>query len=247
MQQERRRPAWRNAPLQFWLDAGINLLKERRISEAKYRGSIVKRRVLHFVAMSYWAAIVDYAKVSGLVVKKDDEYIEQAIGRLLGLSPSSYSRWLRNQTSPGADKVFGTLVLVLRKELDEVGLPRNSQVAWLAASSTLSRIRKEDLGLDRLQIDREEFALVRTLVQHPLSDVIRGVPRPYTKVDVYEDVIREVRRRFPAGVIRTIDAVEAAVERWLEPYILFRIGLLAAWEHLDDQAAGFAQGTVAAH
>ena len=53
------------------------------------------------------------------------------------------------------------------------------------------------------------------------------------KMDVIEDVLREVRNEFPRGAIRAAVDVKRAAAEWLLPYVLFRIGLLPTWEFLN--------------
>ena len=81
-------------------------------------------------------------------------------------------------------------------------------------------------GRSRLMI-----AAFLTLATFPLGD-----SRAASAVDIYADVLAKLRGHLPGGTAPSAASAERAIDRWLVPYLLFRVGLLAGWEHLDDEA-----------
>ena len=242
--QQQLRPIWKERPLSAWDDEGIRCLNELRIDETCHRNAL-RKRLLGSITFTYWQSLKKHAedpKQHATVPRKKDELIEQAIARHLGLHEAQPGRWATGETFPAADKVLGALVLVLRKEIDEVGFPRNREVAWQATSRTIQFIREQDCGLDRREIGRQEFSCVRWFVRHPESDLFLGRERYSSRKAIYRDVLDQLRRIARRTEddrerkIQTVADAERALDWWLIPCLLFRVGLLKSWEHLDDDA-----------
>ena len=91
------------------------------------------------------------------------------------------------------------------KEIDEVGLPRNRDVAWKSSQRTLGLISKEDCRLERLPLEPEALSALWFYVRHPRSRIL-GAPRRSPKSrrqrrgsKVYTDVLSEIGGRPPRG------------------------------------------------
>lgn len=218
-----------------WLEAGAREFHEAGIDEGNYRNEVLRDRLLKSIAFVYWNALTEFAERNRSVLKRNEsELIDQAIGRLLGVHASTSGRWVKGDTLPTADKLFGAVVLVLRKELGEISFPPNREVAWRAVSRTMSLIREAECKGDRREITREEFACARLLGRHPNADALLDRDRRETTKAVVRDVFSEVRKRFPR--VTTDGFVHSAAREWMRPYMFFSLGLLASWEFLDDDA-----------
>lgn len=235
--QEPHRPDWKDFPTAAWTREGLRYLKDELGTDEEAYRSKLKKHLFASMTLAYWRSMVRHAEENGLVQKKTpDELTEEAIARQLGLNPAQPGRWATGKTKPDADKVFGALLIVLRRELDEAGLPKNREVGWQMACRTITLIRKEDCKEVGPELRRDELSCVWWLVRHPQSDVLLGRSRPVTMKEIYKDVLGEVSRHFPAGTFRSVAEVERPIDRWLYPYLLFHVGLMAGWEHNDDEA-----------
>jgi len=211
-----------------WTEHGCEILRLRGIDEETYRHKTIKQRLMDAMAASNISALLHHAGCD-----------EEEVAKRLVLHPKTANRWLNNEVLPHARIFFGLLVVVLRKEIDEVRLPRNRVVAWEAISRTIAIIREKECGGDRKYLSREEFSCVRSMMRHPHADELspgNDEPDPILVRDVVEGVADQTRMAFPGGMLRTHRLVKNAIDAWAEPYVLFRLGLLKSWEFLDDFA-----------
>ena len=215
------------------VEAGAQAFVEAGVDETNYQNEVLKDRLLKSIAFVYWQALTAYADAERLVPKlNNDELIDQAIGRRLGVHASTSGRWVRGETLPTADKVFGTVVVVLRRELSEIGFPTNREVAWRTVSRTLSLVREVECRRDRRAITREEFTCVWLLGRHPDADAMLGGKPAAARQAVSTDVFNELRRRFPG--VTSSRFVQVTAGEWIRPYLFFALGLLRDWEFLND-------------
>ncbi len=224
-----------------WLALGEAFLRGKGIEVEDYQKPF-RDRMRESIAWPYWIALVQHVEASQAVTLGKNEDVQQAIGKFLIVHRSNYNRWFKEESLPGADKYFATVVILLRKELREVTVPANREVIWKAVSRTLSLVREADCEDGRHTISREEFAAARHFVTQQHSDVFMGAVRPTPKLTLLQNTSSWVRGIFPTGTIRTTQDVLRAVTNWHLPYVLFRIGLPRAWEILDVEAVGDAPG-----
>lgn len=218
-----------------WSEAGWQEFIKAGIDEGNYQNEVLRDRLLKSIAFVYWKALTEFAERDRLVSKRDaSELIDQAIGRFLGVHASTSGRWVKGETLPTADKLFGAVVLVLRKELGEISFPPNREVAWRAVSRTMSLIREAECGGDRREITREEFACVWLLGRHSNADALLGGKSVAARDAVIDDIANELYRRFRNNQSRRL--VNAVAAEWVRPYLFFSLGLLPCWEFLDDDA-----------
>ncbi|QEG27845.1 hypothetical protein GobsT_26090 [Gemmata obscuriglobus] len=219
-----------------WINEGYRLLGDANINDCEYQNVIIRQRIFNSITNAYWRAVVRYAGTVEPPLQRDNELPEQALLRLLGQNSGTISRWLNGRTPPQADKVLGSLVIVLVKEIEDIDLPPIREIAWQAVSQTMNVIRQEDLGRGPRTLSRQEFACVRWLARHVQSRAYaeghsRNTQNPELEAQVLTDVFHKVRLRFPevaAGL------VPVAISEWLRPYLLFRVGLLGGWRSLEE-------------
>lgn len=227
-------PDWSQHPQDVWAEEGFRLLDKLGKHPTNYSNKVMKDRVLESVTFAYWRALVTCAGRLTPSICEGDELVEQALGRRLGVNRSTTSRWMSGKTAPDGDKVFGGLLFAVKKEIHEVGFPRNREVAWQAVSRTFAIICDEDLNRGRRPIGREEFACVWWLARHPTGGHYLESGDAAVQAEVHRSVFAEVRRYFPG--LTSSAYVPAAVREWLIPYLLFLVGLPPMWEALDDAA-----------
>jgi hypothetical protein len=215
-----------------WVQVGFEQLMVLGIDCENFQREVIKDRLLKSIAFVYWTTLTDYAKAEhGLHVED--------IGRRLGVNRSTYNHWIKEENCPAAEKFFGVLVIVLKKEIQDVGFPCNREVSWRGVKRTLGLIRERECGLVRREPDREELACIRFVTCHRLGGKLvpkdRHIDSGAQEV-VFTDALRYLRKRFPNGRIRSSRLISQVIADWARPYVLFRVGLLKGWESLDDGA-----------
>lgn len=216
-----------------WLGLGLEVLKAAKTDEELFRNKMVKERLLDAMAAHNVDALVEHARKHAGI--GDDE-----VAKRLGLHRGTPIRWIKGRSQPHARLFFGVLVLGLRKEINEVSLPRRKEVIWEAVSRTLALIRERECGKDYRRPRQEEFACLRYLMRHPWGGEL-ALGKEEANLShvrkVLEDVGLEVNRLFPCGALGSLRAVKDTIDDWADAYALFRLGLPSDWEFLDEYAA----------
>lgn len=121
--------------------------------EDHYAKQTLRPRVLDSIAVAYWENLLDVLASRG-IFDKSSKVVEIGIGRRLGMDKGTLSRWKSGKSQADDRRFLGAVVVVMRTELDRVGLERRSEIIWRAVQRTLELVLAREL-LPGLRTRRE--------------------------------------------------------------------------------------------
>lgn len=237
------RPAlrWSDAPLLEWLEFGGARLAKYGFDDDDFRRVTLRGRILDSIARVFWEALTFAGEAGAAPPRTENEryIVQKSVCGRLGLHRAQAARWEEKLICPTSDTFFGALVLVLKKEIGQVGFPKNRDVAWISSRRTLGLIRRDDCRLGSLRIEPEEQLCLWYFVRHPDSGMlaVRRAPGEETSEDtitrIYSEVIIQLISEFPSGKVRTAAAMRHVIDSWIDPYTMFLAGIIRGWELID--------------
>lgn len=142
MTEKRRRDAEKRAKMSgesFKYDRAFQVLDVKESIGDHYARQVVRPRVIESIVVAYWESLLDIEARSGRI-SSSREGVLKGLGRRLGMSEGTLSRWESGKSKADDRRVLSSVVVVIRKELDQVGFPQRRQIVWHAVKRTLEWI-----------------------------------------------------------------------------------------------------------
>lgn len=233
-------------PPNRWLHESWAVAAERErellgVVDRRYQVRI-RDRLLHGVAEVQWCRVLENVneRVAATAATEREVPLRQLLDHLssqlgfVGGHREVLERWLATPiASLPAWRVFGAVTFVVRRNAGEVFRLQRTAV-WMAVANTLQQIAREDCGLEREGITREQFACLWYAGRHPRADLLVGRFQDGSDavVKVVKEVLAYVRLRFPR--VESPDFVRQTLGEWQRAYCLYAAHLVAAYEGVAD-------------
>jgi hypothetical protein len=212
----------------------INSSGIKKLRASNFRGKYFRRHFYPNVANVYFGELIEFTKVKH---KLD----EKKIVKTLALDYATKKRWLENSHPPAADKIFAIILLILRKNFQNIPFSSPPELIFFAVCRQLRAICMDFCGYEPTCVmSRTAF---RTLMYAMSSGYVdglipgNGLSKEATKVKLgyVRDVVNAKWKEFTAEsairlgysskptVIMPPD-LHKWIVNWGMPYTLFALG-----------------------
>jgi transcriptional regulator with XRE-family HTH domain len=221
-----------------WKKDAEKCLRDHDVNVEKYPNKTFRHKFFTTIGHVYWERLVQWTEQQSLD--------NRDLADRLGLGASTVSRWTSGANPPEADKFFAVVLLVLKRDLNQLDLGCQNDLLFDSVRLQLERLAADYCEPPCCGLDRFVFKSLLKVMQIPAVNDLApnaGTSKAEKKSALKEAVVslnREIRREFDAevsrsqnfaGTVRTVEPAE--LDEWLAswgvPYTLFAMGCTRTW------------------
>ena len=165
-----------------WRSEAEKLLEEKGVIVSKFASKTFRGDFFRTIGHVYWNKLIALAQVQNL----DDK----ELAKRLGLVGSTSSRWETGANPAGPDKFFAVVLLVLKRELNELLLGNRKGLLFDAVSLQLERLATEYHAAPSCKLDR--FMMKSVFLSMDVPEVNDLVPNSAVTTSVRKKSLTKV-------------------------------------------------------
>lgn len=142
--------------LPAWKREAVAKLAKKGVALNDFPGNVFRKDFFKTVGNVYFDGLVENEKLTSTL-----------IGKRLGLNNTTAWRWVRGDTTAGADKFFALLLFVLRKEIQTVNVGKRETLLFEAIRRQCTSLAVQFCHEPSVILDRIGFKALMRMMQLP--------------------------------------------------------------------------------